>query len=67
MPILSTAAGDWPWISRPSNTMRPCDGETRPEIVRKVELFPAPLAPIRQTSSPGAIVRSSPRSAAIGP
>ena len=36
MPILSTAAGDWPWISWPSNTMRPCEGETRPEIVRNV-------------------------------
>ena len=67
MPARRIAAGSRPWISRPSNTMRPWLGESRPEIARSVDVLPAPLAPIKHTSSPGATTRSSPRSAVIGP
>src|SRR2546421_7309339 len=61
------SAGSAPWIGRPSNTMRPRVGERRPDTARSVEVFPAPLAPIRQTSSPGCTTRSRPRRAATGP
>src|SRR5437867_4590027 len=60
-------AGSRPWISRLSKTMRPALGRSSPEIARRVEDLPAPLAPIRQTSSPCAIERSMPRSAATAP
>ena len=40
---------------------------TRPAIARSVEDFPAPLAPIRQTSSPSATSRSMPFTARMPP
>src|SRR2546422_1558917 len=61
------SAGSAPWIGRPSNTMRPRVGESRPDTARSVEVLPAPLAPIRQTNSPGCTTRSRPRRAATGP
>src|SRR5438046_5733257 len=61
------SAGSAPWIGRPSNTMRPRVGERRPDTARSVEVLPAPLAPIRQTSSPGCTTRSRPRRATTGP
>src|SRR5256886_6488397 len=54
-------------LFRSSNTMRPRVGESRPEIARSVDVLPAPLAPIRQTSSPGYTTRPRPRTAATGP
>src|SRR5438552_5056747 len=60
-------AGSRFWISRPSKTMRPALGRSRPEIARSVDDLPAPLAPIKQTSSPDATARSIPRSAVTGP
>src|SRR6266700_134449 len=41
--------------------------DARPEIARRVEDFPAPFAPIRQTSSPPATSRSIPFTARMPP
>src|SRR2546428_12503425 len=67
MPAARTSAGSAPWIGRPSNTMRPRVGASRPETARSVDVLPAPLAPITQTSSPGYTTRSRPRRTATGP
>jgi hypothetical protein len=39
-------------MSRPSNVIVPARGASSPEIVFKVVLLPAPLAPISVTISP---------------
>src|SRR5262247_614575 len=67
MPDSRIVAGSKSWISRPSKRMRPVLGRSRPEIARSVEDLPAPLAPIRQTSSPAVTTRSIPRSAMTAP
>src|SRR5437879_1422700 len=67
IPDFKMVAGSRFWISRPSKTMRPALGRSRPEIARSVDDLPAPLAPIKQTSSPDATARSIPRSAVTGP
>src|SRR5881628_2414629 len=67
IPDFKMVAGSRFWISRPSKTMRPALGRSRPEIARSVEDLPAPLAPIKQTSSPAATARSIPRSAVTAP
>src|SRR5439155_291327 len=46
---------------------RPRVGASRPETARSVDVLPAPLAPITQTSSPGYTTRSRPRRTATGP
>src|SRR2546429_8281815 len=67
MPAARTSEGSAPWIGRPSNTMRPRVGASRPDTARSVDVLPAPLAPITQTSSPGYTTRSRPRRTATGP
>src|SRR5215470_3964036 len=67
MPDSRIVAGSRSWISRPSKRMRPALGRSRPEIARSVDDLPAPLAPIRQTSSPAATVSSIPRRARTAP
>src|SRR5438132_5671859 len=67
MPAARTSAGSAPWIGRPASTMRPRVGARRPETARSVDVVPAPLAPITQTSSPGYTTRSRPRRTATGP
>src|SRR3989442_2863440 len=67
MPAARTSAGSAPWIGRPSNTMRPRVGASRPDTARSVDVLPAPLAPITQTSSPGYTTRSRPRRTATRP
>src|SRR5437867_3571692 len=64
--VVSTSAGDSP-SDGSSNTMRPRVGASRPETARSVDVLPAPLAPITQTSSPGYTTRSRPRRTATGP
>jgi hypothetical protein len=51
-----------PEIVRPSNRMVPFRGRSRPQIVRSVVLFPAPLAPIMATISPRLTSSDTPRS-----
>src|SRR4029078_9452001 len=54
-------------ISSPSNFTLPPAGRTPPEIAFSVVFFPAPLAPIRLTSSPFRTSSASPRTAATLP
>ena len=56
-----------PLMSLPSNTMRPELSGTTPEIVLSVVVLPAPLAPIRVTTSPCATVHDTPLSASTLP
>jgi hypothetical protein len=54
-------------ISRSPKRIDPDAPDARPASARKVEDFPAPLAPIRQTSSPSATSRSIPFTARMPP
>src|SRR6478609_7218690 len=54
-------------MSWPSKTMDPWDSGLIPEIARMVVVLPAPLAPIRVTSSPSSTDNEMPCSASIRP
>jgi hypothetical protein len=54
-------------ISSPANTIFPALAGVRPDIERRVVVFPAPLEPIRVTTSPSATVSEMPFSASIAP
>src|SRR5436309_2696158 len=47
-------------MSRPSSTMRPLVGVSRPAISPSRVDFPEPLGPVSATHSPGAMVRETP-------
>ena len=55
------------WISLPTNSILPALGRTKPEIVRRMVVFPAPLAPIRETTSPSFTSKLTSRTAWIMP
>ena len=59
----STAA----WGSMPNRVTRPASGGSRPSIMSIVVVLPAPFGPRRATVSPGAMRRSTPRTARTGP
>jgi len=52
MPSLATVCCGSPAISRPLNWMRPELGDISPEIRRNSVVFPAPLGPMIERSSP---------------
>ena len=52
-----------PVMSRPSKSIRPPLGGTRPETARASVLFPAPFAPSTASTVPGATVSDTPNSA----
>ena len=54
-------------MSAPSYTTRPEAAGTSPVMARRVVVLPAPLAPMRHTSSPGSTVRSTPFTARMPP
>ena len=54
-------------MSSPRNVMRPAAGASTPEIAFKVVVLPAPLAPIRVTSSPSRASIVSSRTASTLP
>src|SRR2546430_330535 len=54
-------------MRRPRNETLPSVGRVSPEIVRKIVVFPAPLAPIKVTISPAATSMDTPRTASIPP
>ena len=56
-----------PVMFRPSSRMRPERARGEPQIVFINVLFPAPLAPMSVTISPGFTVTLTPRSAWIAP
>src|SRR5947209_8607809 len=62
MPALTTSSGRAPVMSRWSKVTFPERVATRPLSVPSRVDLPAPLAPIRATSSPSAISRSTPKS-----
>jgi hypothetical protein len=47
--------------------MLPVEERTTPESARRVVLFPAPFAPMRETISPFATVKETSRSACTAP
>ena len=53
--------------SVPSSKMEPEAAGSRPEMAWRVVVLPAPLAPIRDTSSPSATVREMPFRAWMAP
>ena len=54
-------------MSSPANTIFPALAGVRPEIERSVVDLPAPLEPIRVTTSPSSTVSETPFSASIVP
>src|SRR4051812_20738918 len=54
-------------IRLPANHTSPDVGRIKPEIVRNVVLFPAPLAPSKVTTSPASTCSETPRSASTLP
>ena len=54
-------------ISCPANTTFPWLAGVRPDIERRVVVFPAPLEPISVTTSPSPTVSEMPFSASIAP
>ena len=52
---------------RPSKSISPALGRTRPAIVRASVVLPAPLGPSTATTSPSPTVRSIPNSTCVGP
>ncbi len=59
------------WTARtggsPKTLTVPVSGRVRPSSMSMVVDFPAPLGPRNATTSPGAMSRSTPRTAWIGP
>ena len=53
--------------SLPWKVIDPAAGRSSPEIVRRVVVLPAPLVPIRVTTSPSSTVKLMPLTALILP
>src|ERR1700722_17311200 len=66
-PSAAIASGDSRWIGWPSNRISPWSGRSSPLTMLKVVVLPAPLGPMRLTSSPSSIARSSDLTAATPP
>ena len=54
-------------ISLPSKSIRPAEAGVSPEMALSVVDLPAPLEPIRVTTSPSSTVSDTPLSASIEP
>jgi hypothetical protein len=67
MPMRTISSGDNVSMRLPSNQTSPLVGLIKLEIVRRVVLFPAPLAPSSVTISPCSTCRLTPRSASTLP
>ena len=67
MPAAATFSGAKPVISWPLSRTCPKGGLSTPDIVRRVVLLPAPLAPIRATISPVSTFRETPWRAGTRP
>src|SRR3989441_2230802 len=62
MPARARRSGDQAVMSAPSKVTRPLRTGRRPIAVLSSVVFPTPLRPMRQTSSPGPTSRSTPQS-----
>jgi hypothetical protein len=67
MPLVTSSCGATLDPSTPSNSTLPTFGWSSPEIVLRVVVLPAPLAPMSVTISPGSTSMLIPRSAWIAP
>ena len=66
-PCVTICVGSLPVISSPANMILPPLGLTRPEIVRSVELLPAPLEPMSVTICPSCTSNEMPLTASMPP
>ena len=55
------------WIGLPSNSIEPLSGSSTPEMVLRIVVLPAPLAPSTAMILPRGTARLTPRIAMIGP
>ena len=67
MPFVTIEVGSRPVMFSPSNSIEPPEGFTRPAIVRRVELLPAPFAPISVTICPAGTSKLMPLTASMPP
>src|SRR5579883_3351441 len=67
MPARARTSGLARVTSRPSNSMLPARGRSRPMMLLRSVVLPTPLRPIRQTTSPGPISRSTSRRIKVSP
>ena len=67
MPRRTIQSGSRFWISSPSNQTVPFCGSMIPEIVFRIVVLPAPLAPSTVTIDPRRTSRLTPRIACTGP
>ena len=67
MPRVTISCAGTRVMSSPSKTILPELAGVRPEIERSVVDLPAPLEPIRVTTSPSSTVSETPLSASIAP
>src|SRR5881397_4135264 len=62
MPARARRSGDQRVMSAPPNVTRPPRTGCRPITALRSVVLPTPLRPMRQTTSPGATLRSTPQS-----
>ena len=67
MPSLTISSGGRPWMGVPRKrisprTTSPSSGMRRPEMARRVVVFPAPFGPKRAVILPSGTLRETPRS-----
>src|SRR5439155_9596752 len=67
MPARARTSGVAFVRSWPLKTTRPAVGRSRPMTLLSSVVLPTPLRPIRQTTSPVATSRSTPRTIAVSP
>ena len=67
MPLDTIRLESMPVMSSSRKEIFPAEGFTSPAMARRVELLPAPLAPIRVTISPSGTSRLMPLTASIPP
>ena len=66
-PSLTMRSGSMPWIGLPSSSIVPFCGSSTPEMVLRMVVLPAPLAPSTVTISPCGTSRLTPRTAMMRP
>ena len=66
-PRRTILSGSIRWIDLPSNSTEPFRGSSTPEMVFRMVVLPAPLAPSTVTIFPAGRLRLTPRIAMIGP
>ncbi len=66
-PMATILWAPTPSSGRPSKLIFPVAGLSSPERVRRVVVFPAPLVPMRVTTSPASTVNEMPLTASILP